>query len=203
MDSVAIIADSLLEALEETGLPEVDYETAKSVIGLPLVEALEILTPGATQEERDNLMKSYKKFFVEKANSSLKPFRGVHEALLQLKERGVVLAIATGKSRAGLERDFERCGLRGLFFTTRTIDECNAKPDPQMIFDILKETQMKPEQAIMVGDTAYDLEMARNAGVDSVASAYGAHPVHLLQPFEPAGLFDDYQSLHRWLLTRV
>lgn len=203
MDSVTIIAESLIEALKETQMPMVDLEKAKSVIGLPLTQALTILTPQAEEPQLEELMQAYKKHFVQRADTELKPFQGVYESLMRLRQKGVKLAVATGKSRAGLERDFHRCSMQGIFHSTRTVNECKPKPNPHMIEDILSELDVEPQNAIMVGDTTYDLEMAKNAGVAAIASTYGAHRPEILHPFEALGYFKSYNELHDWLNERV
>jgi phosphoglycolate phosphatase len=110
-----------------------------------------------------------------------------------------VLAVATGKARHGLARAFEHTGLGGYFQATRTADVTFSKPHPAMILELLDELMMAPEQALMIGDTSHDLEMARNAGVASLAAGYGAHPGDSLAAFGPLAVCREFGELAEWL----
>ncbi len=112
-----------------------------------------------------------------------------------MSNRGFDLAIATGKSRRGLDRALEEHNLRSHFKATKCADETKSKPDPTMIFEILNELNLKPSEALMVGDTVFDLEMASNAGVASIGVSYGVHEVNELKTQKPIAIVDDIKSI--------
>jgi phosphoglycolate phosphatase len=199
-DSIGVITSCLIDAFEETGLGNLDYDKAASIIGLPLVTALEILSPGITPENHTVLLNSYKKFFLQRSHADSLLFDGVYKTLEEIKNAGCYIAIATGKSRAGLERDFDNCNIRGFLSNSKTIDECSPKPDPHMINSIISELGLTHNETVMIGDTSFDLEMAKNAGVISLASVYGAHPREKLEAYKPLEMFNDFQSLSKFIL---
>ena len=210
MDSVSVITECIKIAFDEQGIILSDAE-ASYIIGMGLVEAIEYLAKPYIDhlhyDEKEAfvevILDHYKKHFKARADVGLQPFPGVAEALRDLKTRGVRLAVATGKSRAGLERDFNHSGLGDYFMITRTIDDAPPKPNPQMIRDILSELDVESENALMVGDTSFDLEMAQKARVRSVASTYGAHTAASLAKYAPLAMFGDFQSLHGWIVDQL
>lgn len=111
-----------------------------------------------------------------------------------------MLAVATGKGRRGLNRAMQSSGLQSRFIATRCADECHSKPHPQMLHELMDELGAVSERTLMIGDTSYDLEMARNADVSSLAAAYGAQPREALLPFNPLASFDQFRDIHAWLL---
>ena len=202
MDSISVIAECLQLSFKELNLRDLPFEEAKSIIGLSLVSALEFLTPGYSQKNRDDLLVTYKKNFLKLSGQGLKFFPKVDASLRSLgslESNNVILAVATGKSRAGLERDFINTASKDIFSTSRTIDECRAKPDPHMIEDILLETNISAENAVMVGDTTFDMQMANQAGIRKVAVSYGAHPVADLQSQNPDAIFNKFSDMHAWV----
>jgi len=199
-DSIAIISSSLVDSFRELKLPPLSDEKARSIIGLGLVDALKMLTPGISDHDRELLLKSYKKFFTERAARGIPLFPGVEKLLEFLYNKGMKIAVATGKSRSGLDRELSQAGLGSLLHATRTIDECNPKPHPHMILDIMKELECRPGETIMIGDTTYDLEMAQNAGVESFAIAGGAHSLETLQDFAPIGFFPDFTAFSDFIV---
>ena len=210
MNSVQVITDCIKLAFSENSIELTDNE-ASYIIGMGLVEAIEFLAKPHMGDLYDDekealthsILQSYKSHFTARADTSLHPFPGVPEALRELRERGVRLALATGKSRAGLERDFANSGLGDHFAMTRTIDDAPAKPNPQMIREILEALNVDADHALMVGDTSFDLEMAQRAKVRSVASTYGAHPAASLEKFGPQAMFGDFHSLHGWIVDQL
>ncbi|MDH4261735.1 MAG: HAD-IA family hydrolase [Spirochaetia bacterium] len=202
-DSIDLISSCLMDSFKELRLPELSPEKAKSIIGLGLIDALELLTPKASDHDRDLLLKAYKKYFMERSVSGIVMFPGVEELLLFLKNKSVKTAVATGKSRAGLERDLSNSNLRAYFHTTRTIDECNPKPDPHMIVDIMNELGCSAAETVMIGDTTYDLDMAENAGVDSLAITGGAHSSEILEKCNPLKYFSGLKDLSEYLMKGI
>ncbi len=130
-------------------------------------------------------------------------FKGVPEMLAELQAAGHILAIATGKSRLGLERALDHSGLRPLFQASRCADECHSKPHPQMLEELMAEFGVTGEATLMIGDTSHDLLMARNAGVDSLAVTYGAHPHDHLLDHRPLACLHTVAELGAWLKTNA
>jgi len=126
-------------------------------------------------------------------------FDGVTTALTALAAQGITLAVATGKSRRGLDRALEATSLGQLFAATRTQDDCPSKPHPAMLLELMEQLGSTPQRTLMVGDTSHDLKMAQNAGTHSIGVCYGAHPREELAACTPLELFDDFPSLHQWL----
>lgn len=203
MDSGARIVAAIQAAIADSGLPERDPETIRGIIGLGMNEAIAALYPQAPAAARARLKSVYTEAFaraVAEVPSTL--FAGAVETLARLESAGCLLAIATGKSRHGLHRDLERCGLGGRFVSTRTVDECPSKPHPAMVEEILHECGMQADSALVVGDTLFDLEMAAHAGVDAVAVAWGAHPVDRLKAARPLDILENFGELDRWVQAR-
>ncbi|MFQ5644926.1 MAG: HAD-IA family hydrolase, partial [Thiogranum sp.] len=126
-------------------------------------------------------------------------FPGASETLHLLKESGLLLAVATGKGRAGLDKVLSGTGLQEIFSATRCSDETQSKPHPQMLMEILDELGTEPRQALMIGDTEYDLLMALNAGVSPVAVSYGVHERERLMQHQPLACLDNISELVDWL----
>jgi len=203
MDSISFISQCLVNSFEKLNFESLSEERAKSIIGLGLVDALEALTPGMSQENRSDLLKTYKEFFHANVEGSVQPYSFVHEGLELLSKQNHFLAVATGKSRAGLEKDFDRSGLRKYFHASKTIDDCRSKPDPQMIHDLMNEFNVLPENTVMVGDTTYDMDMAINAGVRRVASAYGAHSEESLLLRNPLFMGNSFEKILHYLAYKL
>lgn len=175
MDSAAGIVGSMREAIVELKLPpRSDLEIAR-MIGLGLRDAFFRLYPELGEADLERLMGSYRRRYGGTPRIYGQPFPGVADHLDHLSERGYQMAVATGKSRAGLERALTALEWHQRFVTTRCADETAGKPDPLMVEEILWELDVVPEAALVVGDTSYDMEMARRAGVDAVGVAWGVH----------------------------
>lgn len=200
-DSIELISSCIMDSFIELKFPELSSERAKSIIGLALTDAVKVLLPEHSDHDRDLLLKTYKKIFLQRSNEGIQLFQGVDALLMFLQSRGSKVAVATGKSRAGLERDLSHANVRHLLNTTRTIDECNPKPDPQMIEHIMLELNASREETVMIGDTSFDLEMARNAGVESIAITNGAHSFERLQTCKPLKYFPDFPSFSQYLMN--
>jgi len=194
MDSLARIVNCFRAAADDTGLSYPGDAAVRDIVGLGLEEAMEALFPASDAATRQRLQDAYREHFLERDQTQMELFPGVSEGLIQLHARGHRLAIATGKARRGLDRLLVDSPLRELFAATRCADETRSKPHPLMLEEILAETGVSAHRAIMIGDSVFDMEMARNAGVDALAVSYGAHPCDRLRAFEPvacAGSFDD------------
>jgi phosphoglycolate phosphatase len=137
--------------------------------------------------------------FNSNLNQDSKLFTGVELGIKDLKRQGYILSIATGKSREGLNRNLIDANLNNQFLITKTVDECFSKPHPQMILDIINHTMIDSERALMVGDTGYDLQMANNAGIASLAVSYGSQSLEQLKEFNPLAIIESTYDLFDWI----
>jgi phosphoglycolate phosphatase len=197
IDSAATIVECIREASRELGLDVPERERASHVIGLGLHDAMRMAVPGLPAGRYPEFVASYRRHFLARKDS-MRLFDGMR-ALLDQLSKNYLLAIATGKSRRGLDRDLEMQNLGPYFAASRCADETNPKPHPAMLTEILEELGVEAENALMIGDTSHDLEMARAAGVDALAVTYGAHPEAGLRACSPLHCVADVQSLATWL----
>jgi phosphoglycolate phosphatase len=202
MDSTAVIATSIQSACRDLGLPIPSDEDARHVIGMGLLQALQHAVPSAPVHMHEPLADRYRHYFLAQ-DQSIPLFDGAAETIAELHAAGHLLAVATGKSRKGLERVMDSSGLRGYFHASRTADETFSKPHPAMLLELMDELGMPPEKVLMVGDTTHDLQMAINAGVDAVGMTYGAHPEDQLRELKPLALLDDFHELRKWFKTHA
>lgn len=189
IDSIDWIARCLQAAANETRLETPDYQAAKSVIGLSIERATETLFPDANADEVLDLVARYETAYFSKKISRDDLFSGVYEMLETLKNAGFKLAIATGKTREGLDEALNATNTRDLFCITRCADETESKPHPLMLHEIMAHTKIAPERTLMVGDSTHDLQMALNAGIASIGVASGAHDLAQLQNCQPLHCF--------------
>ena len=178
-DSTAIIARALQRACLDVGCAEPDEVNARYVIGLGLVDALRHLAPGLSPEHYPRLSARYREHYLAQEDA-IPLYAGARELLEDLRSQGHALAVATGKSRAGLDRALAFHALRDVFAVTRCADEGRPKPHPEMLEHIMERLGADRGRVLMVGDTTHDLQMAAAAGVDSVAMSHGAHAAHML-----------------------
>ncbi len=199
-DSIGRIVDSMRAAASLSGLGERSDEAIKGVIGLGLPEAIATLYPELRQVDR---IEAFRQRYAEHYTSlEVRPaplFGDVRESLESFRRRGLRTAVATGKSRRGLDRALAGHGWRDYFETSRCADETASKPDPLMLREILAHCGVRAEKALMVGDSVFDLDMARRAGIDSVAVGYGAQSRAVLMAFAPKLAIDEFSELRRWL----
>jgi len=197
-DSAAVIADCIQEAAREMALAVPDRRTASHVIGLGLNDSLRHALPDLAPARYPDFLARYRRLFVEREDS-LTLFPGVAELLAELKERGHLLAVATGKPRRGLDRALHGSRLGPLFAATRCGDETRSKPDPAMLLELMQELMLANRDLLMIGDTTHDLGMAQGAGVDAIAVTYGAHPAEVLRERTPRACIDSVDELRQWL----
>ena len=195
------IVDSMLQAAKECDLEVLTANTVKQIIGLGLPEALQRLWPASTRQQRQQMTAVYARYFVEDSKVPMGFYDGALDMLSQLQAK-VSLAVATGKSRKGLDRLLQVYDLQTMFDITRCADETRSKPNPQMLEEILACTNFNVEQAVMIGDTTYDLDMARALGMDAVGVSYGAHSIEQLQQSEPRLIVDSVAELYAWLTEK-
>lgn len=199
MDSAAAISESLQTACSELGLPVPSRERARHVIGLGLTDALTFVLPELPEAEYPRVLDRFRAhFLLRDAGTTL--FSGAAEMLRELESEGYMLAVATGKSRRGLDRALQATGLQGVFDVTRCADEGFSKPHPGMLEAVMNALAAAPAATVMIGDTTHDLEMANAAGVAGVAVTYGAHERAALHAGRPLAMFDDLQELRSWIL---
>lgn len=203
MDSAARIVNCMIESFTEQGLEPPPAEQIRVQIGLGLEEAMRALRPGIDHEQLDQLMAGYRRRFLGDDNPTPTPlFEQAAAVVRRLHQRGLLLAVATGKSRRGLDRALGESGLGVYFQTTRCADETFSKPHPQMLLDILDELGLQAEAALMIGDTEFDLQMAHNAGMPALGVSYGVHDAERLLACQPLGLIHAIGELPDWLATR-
>jgi phosphoglycolate phosphatase len=201
IDSASTIAECIRGASRELGLEVPDRERASHVIGLGLHDAMRIAVPGLPAQRYPEFVESYRRHFLERKDS-MQLFDGMRQLLQDLSKKHV-LAIATGKSRRGLDRDLDFHNLKPLFAASRCADETNPKPHPAMLTELMEQLEVGKDSSLMIGDTSHDLEMARAAGVDALAVTYGAHPEAGLRACSPLNCVPDVKSLERWLLANA
>ena len=197
IDSAGTIVQCIQDAARDMQLEVPDRARASHVIGLGLHDSLRHAVPGLAAERYVEFASHYRRHFLARQDAMLL-FPGIRELLDELSQRHA-LAIATGKSRKGLERALLADGLGRYFSASRCADETQPKPHPAMLLEIMEALDVGPAEALMVGDTSHDLEMARAAGVDSVAVAYGAHPEDGLRACAPLGCVSSVEELAGWL----
>ena len=202
-DSIGRIVTAMHIAAQRAGRPERDEESVKGIIGLGLPEAILSLYPGMTPDQVLSFRQHYADVYIALDAQPSPLFAGVKESLEAFRDEGYRLAVATGKARRGLDRVLKANGWENFFDITRAADESASKPDPLMLNQILAHCDVPPEQALMVGDASFDLLMARNAGIDSVAVGYGAQSMQSLLAYEPRLAIQHFTELRTWLGRQV
>lgn len=200
LDSASAITECIQLAAADMSLPVPDRETASHVIGLGLHDSLRHAVPTLPESGYAEFIEHYRRHFLAR-EEAMELFQGVPELLHDLRSRGHHLAVATGKSRKGLDRALASTGLGPLFAATRCGDETRPKPDPAMLLALLRELESDAGSALMIGDTSHDLLMAINAGVDAVAVASGAHSAESLRLLSPRACLPNVAELPAWLKT--
>lgn len=198
LDSTATIAASVQAAARDLDLPVPSDERARHIIGLGLIDAMRHAMPDLPEHRYQDVAERYRHHYLSRDHELLL-FAGAAELVVALAEAGHTLAVATGKSRKGLDRAFAVSGLGPRFHASRCADECHSKPHPQMLEELMEELGAAPESTLMIGDTTHDLLMAKNAGVASIGVSYGAHPRPALLELAPLFCADDVSQLAAWL----
>ena len=202
MDSAAAIVAAIQAAAADLGLNPPTEARARHVIGLGLHEALRYALPELEEGRHEVLATRYRHHYLSR-DHELSLFGGIEELLRDLSGAGFLLAVATGKSRQGLDRALGASGIAGLFDATRCADECHSKPHPQMLEELITEVGATAESTLMIGDTTHDIEMAHNAGVAALAVGYGAHSRRELEAKSPLACADTVEELSLWLRTNA
>ena len=198
MDSTAVIVRSIQQAARDLGLPVPADSIASHVIGLGLSDALSMAVPQLQRTDYPRMVERYVAHW-RTHEDDLVLFPGVRDLLAELRQQQYLLAVATGKSRTGLDRSLAHGALAGAFDWTRCADETRSKPHPQMLFELMGRFAVPPERTLMIGDTTHDSQMATNAGVPAVSVTYGAHPRAQLETLAPRVVVDSVAELSAWL----
>lgn len=199
IDSAARIISSMQKAAQDLSQPALTDEAVRNIIGLGLPEAIRVLIPDVDEAVIPQMRERYGHYYLGVDDTPTELFYGVEQTLSNLKDKGYRLAVATGKSRRGLKRVFEDTGLEYLFETSRCADETTSKPHPHMLEEILQETGLNAADAVMIGDTEFDLEMGVRAGMDTIAVSYGAHHIDRLTAYKPVLVMNEFPDLESWL----
>lgn len=193
MDSIGLIVQSMHIAGKAHGFRTTD-KAVKGIIGLSLANGIDILYPNATSADRRAIQDSYSEYYI--ANSHQTPFFPTTAPMLKrLQQQGKCLAVATGKKRRGLDRVIAASNSHDYFTITRCADEAGSKPDPQMLSDILEHTQYKTADAVYIGDSIYDIQMANKLGMMSIAVNYGTADNDTLAAQNPTYQVDTPEQL--------
>ena len=198
-DSTAIIVRCIQAAVRDVGGTVPTDKEAAYVIGMGLMQALAHAAPDVPPEKYPELGQRYRFHYLQHQDD-LSLFDGVLPLLADLRERGYLLTVATGKSRRGLDEALHSVQLKGVFDGSRTADQTAGKPHPLMLQELMAEFDVPPERLLMVGDTTHDLQMALNAGCASVAVSYGAHEPEVFHALQPLYVAHSVQALHDWLV---
>ncbi|MBD9404173.1 HAD-IA family hydrolase [Acidovorax sp. ACV02] len=201
-DSTAIIVRCIQAAVRDVGGTVPTDKEAAYVIGMGLMQALAHAAPDVPPEKYTELGNRYRFHYIQHQDD-LSLFDGVLPLLNDLRERGHLLAVATGKSRRGLDEALHSVDLRGVFDGSRTADQTAGKPHPLMLQELMAEFDVAPERLLMIGDTTHDLQMAVNAGCASVGVSYGAHEPDAFHALQPLAVVHSVRELHDWLLHNV
>jgi phosphoglycolate phosphatase len=201
-DSTRIIVRCIQRAVVDVGGKMPSDKAAAYVIGLGLTQALAHAAPDVPKENYPQLGARYRHHYIAQQND-LSLFEGVLPLLHELKGRRHWLAVATGKSRRGLDDVLETVQLKGMFDGSRTADETAGKPHPLMLHELMREFGTTPARTLMIGDTTHDLQMAINAGCAAVGVSYGAHEPAEFDVLKPLFVARSVRDLHKWLLENA
>lgn len=201
-DSTKIIVRCIQRAVTDVGGATPTDQAAAYVIGMGLMQALAHAAPDVPPDKYPELGARYRHHYMQHHND-LVLFDGVLALLQALKERHHWLAVATGKSRKGLDEALHAVELKGVFNGSRTADETQGKPHPLMLHELMREFGTDPERTLMIGDTTHDLQMAVNAGCPSVGVSYGAHEPAAFDALKPLHIAHSVRDLHDWLLAHA
>jgi len=201
MDSERQIVHCMQMAALDLKLVVPTHDEVRCIIGLGLPEAILRVFPGHDKATRDHIRHAYARHFVAEAGGRCEMFPGAMELLQELRAAGYLLAVATGKSRLGLDRVLEQTGLINFFDTTRCADETASKPDPLMLNEILVALSVFPGEAVMIGDTTFDLEMAERISMRRIGVAHGVHSTAALRVHKPVAIVADIPALAECLAS--
>ena len=200
MDSESKIVNCFRKAAEDIEINYPGDKAVRNIIGLGLKEALAVLMPEYSDSMQQQVVDRYREHFLHLDETEMPLFDGVEEGLRQLQRDNYSLAIATGKARLGLDQVLEQTQLGEHFVVSRCADEAKSKPHPRMVLDILSETGVSSDRAIVVGDTTYDIEMAHRANTDALAVCYGVHQREKLTAQKPKDCVENFAAVLQWFV---
>jgi phosphoglycolate phosphatase len=198
-DSTTMIVGALQRSCADLQLPVPTARQASYVIGLGLRDTLMTVAPTLTEDRYPEMVAAFRRNFLE-GEHDIGLFDGAREMLADLNARGALLGVATGKSRPGLNRAMQHLGIEKEFVVTRCADEGHPKPNPEMLHYVINAAGVPHERAVMIGDTTHDLQLAKNAGVASIAVAYGAHTPSDFEHYAPLTTAHSISELHQYLI---
>jgi len=199
IDSSEKIINCMHRAADTAKLPSLSDEKVKSIIGLGLPEATHTLYPDADVASREKFREHYASHYLEADVVPCRFFPDVMDTLEYFKSEGHVIAVATGKARRGLSRILTNMKLLDFFHGSRCSDETQSKPHPQMLNELLQEFSTHPQDALMVGDTTFDMEMAQRANIPRIAVSYGVHRVEELKKYQLKAVIDRFSELKKYV----
>ncbi|BDX06654.1 HAD family hydrolase [Planctobacterium marinum] len=199
MDSISHIVQCVQQAAKSNALPVPDEQSVKNIIGLSLPEAFSTLYGKDKEADFEQFRENYKAQYIKDDDVNLPLFDYVDTLLTSLCEQNVKLSVATGKGRRGLDNAMHRSGLAEFFSYSRTSDEALSKPAPDMLLQTARYFNVHPNECIMIGDSIHDLNMANNAGMDSIGVSFGAHSKSILTEAKPLTILDCYSHALQWL----
>ncbi len=199
MDSSDRIVSSMQLACQQLSIAPPSHQAVCDIIGLSLDIAIKKIIPGVSEEQIKALIAAYSEQYTHLNTTQTPLYDGVVETMQRLKDTGFLLGVATGKSRRGLDRVLAQTQLDQFIDFRRGADEANSKPDPLMLSQILREAGLDADQAFMIGDTSYDLEMAQRIAMPSIGVSYGMHSIEVLNRFKPQYIADEFPHIADWL----
>ena len=202
LDSIGNILACTQAALARIDLPVAEESDIRASIGMGIREMVERFYPGCSDADFQRLVLAYRELWFDDYCHRSRLIPGAAATLDALAHRGYWLAVATAKSRRGLDLDLDRTGVRERFLATRTADESRAKPDPAMLESILEELGVEATEALMIGDTSHDLQMAQNARTDGLGVLTGSQGRDELEACRPESILAGVWDLQAWLSTR-
>jgi len=198
MDSTGRIVQCMQQAITQLEFTPLSESAISHIIGLGLNEAAQALYPNINSADVIRLADTYREIWL-KGPIDTPLFENARNLITKLSKQDYFLGVATGKSRSGLDKVLASTRLEPLFHATRCADECHSKPNPQMIEELMNFCGVTPKETLMIGDTEYDLEMAHNAGADSLALTHGAHGIKTLRACQPRAIVDNLHQVEQWL----
>ena len=199
MDTTGLIARGIQEAARSLGLRVPSLELARSVIGLGAADSMRIVNPDCPRERWEEYAAAYKRWYISR-EAQVEVMAGLEDLLKTMRGRGMRLAVATGKSRAGLNRVFALTGIEPLFEETITADESFSKPNPAMLLELSDRTGVAVSDMVMIGDSVHDMQLAQNAAADAVGVTWGACARRDLLALPHAAVVDTVAELSDWIL---
>lgn len=198
VDSTPTITQAIQRACEDIGVAVPGDQDASYVIGLGLQDALARIAPNLSDRQQAMLTERFRHHYLSR-DQALRPFTGMTDIFDHLKSVQLPMAVATGKSRIGLERAFDATQTRHYFDSSRCADESDPKPAPTMVLELCEELEVSPQATLVIGDTTHDIFMARSAGASVMAVGYGAHPEDELLRAQPLGCMRSVPQLKEWI----